>query len=115
MPTSPSQKKGSGTSKAPKQRKFQKQQRRTPVATVIPLPSDEHEQTLGSRIATEGSSKHDMAERAGFEPAVSCPTLVFKTSTIYHSVTSPVIFIIAKIIFYNQVQITCQIYYANPF
>ena len=30
--------------------------------TVIPLPGDEHEQTLGSRIATEGSSKHDMAE-----------------------------------------------------
>jgi len=63
------QKKGSGTSKAPKQRKFQKrQQRRTPVATTIPLPSDEHEQTLGSASATEGSSKRDMAEREGFEP-----------------------------------------------
>jgi hypothetical protein len=30
-----------------------------------------------------------MAERARFELAVSCPTLVFKTSTINHSVTSP--------------------------
>ena len=46
-------------------------------------------QTPGSVSATEGSSKHEMAERAGFEPAVSCPTLVFKTSTINHSVTSP--------------------------
>ena len=26
--------------------------------------------TLGSRIATEGSSKHEMAERVGFEPTV---------------------------------------------
>ena len=34
----------------------------TTVATAIPLPGDEHEQTLGSRSATEGSSKHDMAE-----------------------------------------------------
>ena len=65
------QTKGRGTSKAPEQRKFQKrQQRRTPVTTAIPLPGDEHEQTLGSRIATEGSSKHDMAERGGFEPPV---------------------------------------------
>ncbi len=30
-----------------------------------------------------------MAERARFELAVSCPTLVFKTSNINHSVTSP--------------------------
>ena len=30
-----------------------------------------------------------LAEREGFEPSVSCPTLVFKTSTINHSVTSP--------------------------
>ena len=30
-----------------------------------------------------------LAERARFELAVSCPTLVFKTSTINHSVTSP--------------------------
>ena len=34
----------------------------TTVTTTIPLPGDEHEQTLGSRIATEGSSKHDMAD-----------------------------------------------------
>ena len=27
----------------------------TTVTTTIPLPGDEHEQTLGSRIATEGS------------------------------------------------------------
>ena len=65
------QTKGSGTSKAPEHRKFQKrQQRRTSVATVIPLPGDEHKQTLSSRIATEGSSKHNMAEREGFEPPV---------------------------------------------
>ena len=65
------QTKGSGTSKAPEQRKFQKrQQRRTSVATAIPLPSDEHEQTLGSVTATEGSSKREMAERGGFEPPV---------------------------------------------
>ena len=65
------QTKGSGTSKAPKQRKFQKrQQRRTSATTVIPLPGEEHEQTLGSVTATEGSSKHDMAEREGFEPPV---------------------------------------------
>ncbi len=30
-----------------------------------------------------------VAEREGFEPSVSCPTLVFKTSTLNHSVTSP--------------------------
>lgn len=30
-----------------------------------------------------------MAERARFELAVSCPTLVFKTSTLNHSATSP--------------------------
>ena len=54
---------------APRRCKSQKQ-RRTSVTTVIPLPSDEHEQTLGSRITTEGSSKHDMAERVGFEPTV---------------------------------------------
>ena len=65
------QKKGTGTSKAPEHRKFQKrQQRRTSVATVIPLPGDEHEQTLGSVTAAEGSSKQDMAEREGFEPPV---------------------------------------------
>ena len=66
------QTKGSGISKAPKQRKFQKQQHTsaTTVTTTIPLPGDEHEQTLGSRIATEGSSKHEMAEREGFEPPV---------------------------------------------
>ena len=67
------QTKGRGTSKAPEQRKFQKRQQHTSVTTVttaIPLPGDEHEQTLGSRIATEGSSKHDMAERGGFEPPV---------------------------------------------
>ena len=67
------QTKGSGTSKAPKQQKFQKRQHRTSATTVtttIPLPGDEHEQTLGSRIATEGSSKRDMAERGGFEPPV---------------------------------------------
>ena len=57
---------------APKRRKSQKQQHTsvTTVATVIPLPGDEHEQPLGSRIATEGSSKHEMAERGGFEPPV---------------------------------------------
>lgn len=56
---------------APKRRKTQKrQQHHTSVATAIPLPGDEHEQTPGSRIATEGSSKHDMAERGGFEPPV---------------------------------------------
>ena len=55
---------------APRRRKSQKQQHHTSVTTAIPLPGDEHEQTLGSRIATEGSSKHDMAERGGFEPPV---------------------------------------------
>ena len=30
-----------------------------------------------------------LAEREGFEPSVSCPTLVFKTSTLNHSVISP--------------------------
>ncbi len=30
-----------------------------------------------------------LAEKEGFEPSVSLPTLVFKTSTINHSVTSP--------------------------
>ena len=57
---------------APKRHKTQKQQHTsvTTVATAIPLPGDEHEQTLGSRIATEGSSKHEMAERVGFEPTV---------------------------------------------
>ena len=58
---------------APRRRKSQKQQHRTSATTVtttIPLPGDEHEQTLGSRIATEGSSKRDMAERGGFEPPV---------------------------------------------
>ena len=67
------QTKESGTSKAPKQRKFQKQQQHTSATTVtttIPLPGDEHEQTLGSASATEGSSKHEMAEREGFEPPV---------------------------------------------
>ena len=54
---------------APRRRKSQKQQHTT-VTTAIPLPGDEHEQTLGSRIATEGSSKRDMAERGGFEPPV---------------------------------------------
>ena len=54
---------------APRRCKSQKQ-RRTSATTVIPLPSDEHEQTLGSRITTEGSSKHEMAERGGFEPPV---------------------------------------------
>ena len=55
---------------APKRHKTQKRQQHTSVTTVIPLPGDEHEQTLGSRIATEGSSKHEMAEREGFEPPV---------------------------------------------
>ena len=58
---------------APKRHKTQKRQHHTSATTVtttIPLPSDEHEQTLGSRIATEGSSKHEMAERGGFEPPV---------------------------------------------
>ena len=55
---------------APKRHKTQKRQQHTSVTTVIPLPGDEHEQTLGSRIATEGSSKHEMAERGGFEPPV---------------------------------------------
>ena len=57
---------------APKRHKTQKQHRTsaTTVTTAIPLPGDEHEQTLGSRIATEGSSKRDMAERGGFEPPV---------------------------------------------
>ena len=65
------QKKGTKTnSGAPRRCKSQKQQRRTSVATAIPLPGDEHEQTLGSRITTEGSSKHEMAERGGFEPPV---------------------------------------------
>ena len=30
-----------------------------------------------------------LAEREGFEPSVSCPTTVFKTVTLNHSVTSP--------------------------
>ena len=65
------QKKGTkANSGAPRRCKSQKQQHHTSVATTIPLPSDEHEQTLGSRIATEGSSKHEMAERGGFEPPV---------------------------------------------
>ena len=34
----------------------------TTVTTAIPLPGDEHEQTLGSASTTEGSSKHEMAE-----------------------------------------------------
>ena len=29
------------------------------------------------------------AEREGFEPTVSCPTLVFKTSALNHSAISP--------------------------
>lgn len=35
------------------------------------------------------TNQHFLAERARFELAVSCPTLVFKTSTLNHSVTSP--------------------------
>ena len=66
------QTKGSETSKAPKQRKFQKHHHTsaTTVTTTILLPSDEHEQTLGSQSATEGSNKPKMAEREGFEPPV---------------------------------------------
>ena len=57
-------------SKRHKAQKRQQHTSATTVTTVIPLPGDEHEQTLGSRIATEGSSKRDMAERGGFEPPV---------------------------------------------
>ena len=35
------------------------------------------------------TGKEQQAEREGFEPSVSLPTLVFETSTIGHSVTSP--------------------------
>jgi hypothetical protein len=35
------------------------------------------------------SDRFSLAERARFELAVSCPTTVFKTVTINHSVTSP--------------------------
>lgn len=51
--------------------------------------------TLSHLVASLGvnnlqvSTKRLMAERARFELAVSCPTLVFKTSTLNHSVTSP--------------------------
>ena len=38
-----------------------------------------------------------MAERARFELAVSCPTLVFKTSTLNHSVTSPGFIILTEV------------------
>src|SRR5262245_22503590 len=34
-------------------------------------------------------SRFNLAEREGFEPSVSCPTLVFKTSTLNRSATSP--------------------------
>ena len=34
------------------------------------VTASDHEQTPGSVTATEGSSKHDMAEREGFEPPV---------------------------------------------
>ena len=80
------QTKGSGISKAPKQRKFQKQQHTsaTTVTTTIPLPGDEHEQTLGSRIATEGSSKHEMAEDGGFEPPRACTQHAFQACAIGH-------------------------------
>lgn len=61
------QTKGTASSRAPRRRKPQKP-RRTPVAAAIPLPDDEHEQTLGSQSATEGSSKNKMAEDGGFEP-----------------------------------------------
>ena len=62
-------KEAKANSGAPKRRKFQKQPTTT-VTTAIPLPGDEHEQTLGSASTTEGSSKHEMAEREGFEPPV---------------------------------------------
>ena len=53
----------------------------TPVTTAIPLPGDEHEQSLGSTPAAEGSSKHDMAEilqaysRCGYTLAATQRTL----------------------------------------
>ena len=34
-------------------------------------------------------NKFIMAEGEGFEPSTSCPVLVFKTSSINHSVTLP--------------------------
>ena len=56
-------------------------------ADAAPQEDPEHERTPG--ISTEGSSKTNLAERARFELAVSCPTTVFKTVTLNHSVTSP--------------------------
>ena len=47
------------------------------------------EAAVGGRKMTTERSSFFLAERARFELAVSCPTLVFKTSTLNHSVTSP--------------------------
>ena len=77
---------------APRRRKSQKQQHTsvtTVATTTIPLPGDEHEPTLGSTPATEGSSTHEMAEREGFEPSKPCGLPLFESGQFNHSCTSP--------------------------
>ena len=45
----------------------------------------------GQEAEPEQMTPKQLAEAAGFEPAVSFPTLVFKTSAIVRSATSPMV------------------------
>ena len=63
----------------------------TPSATWVPLQTD-----VLYRISPLLTNSFDLAERVGFEPTVSFPTMVFKTIAIDHSATSPTGVIIAK-------------------
>ena len=55
---------------------------------TAPAAENGQHKTPGGLLPTGGSNVNYLAEREGFEPSVSLPTLVFKTSTINHSVTS---------------------------
>ena len=58
---------------------------------ALALPTSLDSQKFRHKKQRSRGSLFFMAERARFELAVSCPTLVFKTSTLNHSVTSPTV------------------------
>jgi hypothetical protein len=52
-------------------------------------PGPDHQRRLSSSCCFDSMETSEMAERAGFEPAVPCDTHDFQSCTFVHSVTSP--------------------------
>ena len=51
--------------------------------------SDDDSESTSGEDAVDARIKNESAEREGFEPTVSFPTLVFKTSALNRSAISP--------------------------